>query len=91
MKILSLLFSLLLGAAVLLFFLQPWDRLEKMFGDTAKREAAAPQSTATVEAAPPKPAEAAPQPVAPAVGPNASTDPTTLMQIDEAENCTRAQ
>jgi endonuclease YncB( thermonuclease family) len=90
MKILSLLFSLLLGAAVLLFFLQPWDRLEKMLGDTAKREAAAPQSTAAVEAAPPKPAEAAPPPVAPAVAPNAPTDPTTPMLANEKAEAERS-
>lgn len=90
MKILSLLFSLLLGAAVLLFFLQPWDRLEKMFDDTVKREAAAPQSTAAVEAAPPKPAEAAPPPVAPAVGPNAPTDPATHMLANEKAEAERS-
>ena len=85
MKILSLLFSLLLGAGVLLFFLQPWDRLEKMFDDTAKREAAAPQSTAAVEAAPPKPAEAAQPPVAPAVGPKAPDPKTNLLANETAE------
>ena len=85
MKILSLLFSLLLGAAVLLFFLQPWDRLEKMFDDTAKREAAAPQSTAAVEAAPPKPAEAPPPLVAPAMGPNAPDSKTNLLANEKAE------
>lgn len=84
MKILSLLFSLLLGAAVLLFFLQPWDRLEKMFGDTAKHEAAFPQSTAAVEAAPPKPAEAAP-PVAPAVAPKAPDPKTSLLANEKTE------
>ena len=30
MKTLSLLFSLLLGAAVFLIFVQPWDALEKL-------------------------------------------------------------
>ena len=74
MKILSLLFSLLLGAAVLLFFLQPLDRLEKMFGDTAKREAApakpsgAGEETAAVETAPPKRPEAAARPPASSAG-----------------------
>jgi hypothetical protein len=48
MKVLSLLFSLLLGAAVLLFFLQPWDRIEKMLGDSVTRETAPPESTAAV-------------------------------------------
>ena len=38
MKTLSLLFSLLLGAAVLLIFVQPWGALEKMLGVTATRE-----------------------------------------------------
>ena len=66
MKILSLLFSLLLGAGVLLFFLQPWDKIEKMLGDSVTRETAPLESTAAVEAAPPKPAEAAaPRPMAP--------------------------
>ena len=85
MKILSLLFSLLLGASVLLFFLQPWDRLEKIFGDKAKREAAAPQSTAAVEAAPPKPAEAARPPAAPAVAPKAPDPKTSLLANEKAE------
>lgn len=85
MKILSLLFSLLLGASVLLFFLQPWDRLEKMFDDTAKHEAAAPQSTAAVEAAPPKPAEAARPPAAPAVAPKAPDPKTSLLANEKAE------
>ena len=40
MKTLSLLFSLLLGAAVLLIFVQPWGALEKMLGATGTREAA---------------------------------------------------
>ena len=72
MKTLSLLFSLLLGAAVLLIFVQPWGALEKMLGPTATREAAPaepltpPDSTATVEATPAKPTEAAaPQPAIP--------------------------
>ena len=72
MKILSLLFSLLLGAGVLLFFLQPWDKIETMLGGIGRREAAPLESTAAVEAAPPKPAEAAaPPPVAPEVAPSA--------------------
>ena len=72
MKTLSLLFSLLLGAAVLLIFVQPWDALEKMPGVTATREAAPakpltpPEQTATVETTPAKPPEAAaPPPAAP--------------------------
>ena len=72
MKTLSLLFSLLLGAAVLFIFVQPWDALEKMLGPTATREAApakplaSPESTATVEATPAKPPEApTPQPAIP--------------------------
>jgi hypothetical protein len=40
MKTLSLLFSLLLGAAVLFIFVQPWGALEKLLGVTATREAA---------------------------------------------------
>jgi endonuclease YncB( thermonuclease family) len=90
MKILSLLFSLLLGAAVLLFFLQPWDRLEKMLGDTSVPEAAAPQSTAAMDAAPPKPAHAAPPPVAPAVAPNAPTDPKTNPLASEKPEAERS-
>jgi endonuclease YncB( thermonuclease family) len=72
MKTLPLLFSLLLGAAVLLIFVQPWDALEKMPGVTATREAAPakpltpPEQTATVETTPAKPPEAAaPPPAAP--------------------------
>ena len=72
MKTLSLLFSLLLGAAVLVIFVQPWGALEKMLGVTATREAAPakpltpPEQTAAVEATPAKPPEpAAPQPAIP--------------------------
>jgi hypothetical protein len=72
MKTLSLLFSLLLGAAVLVIFVQPWGALEKMLGVTTTREAAPakpltpPEQTATVEATPAKPPEAAaPQPATP--------------------------
>ena len=72
MKTLSLLFSLLLGAAVLVIFVQPWGALEKMLGPTATREAAPakpltpPEQTAAVEATPAKPPEAAaPQPATP--------------------------
>jgi endonuclease YncB( thermonuclease family) len=50
MKILSLLFSLGLGAAVLIFLLQPWDRLETMMG--RRSTAMAPdKSPATVSPA----------------------------------------
>ncbi len=90
MKVLSLLFSLLLGAAVLLFFLQPWDRLEKMFDDAAQREAAAPQSTATIAATPPKPADTASPPAAPAVAPNAPADPKTHMLANEKAESERS-
>ena len=72
MKTLSLLFSLLLGAAVLVIFVQPWGALEKMWGPTATREAAPAKpptpldSTAAVEATPAKPPEpAALQPAIP--------------------------
>jgi endonuclease YncB( thermonuclease family) len=95
MKVLSLLFSLLLGAAVLLFFLQPWDRIEKMLGDSVTRETAPPESTAAVEAAPPKPAEtAAPRPMA-AVAPNtppatAPADSRTHMLANEKAEAERS-
>ena len=93
MKILSLLFSLLLGAAVLLFFLQPLDRLEKMFGDTAKREAApakplgAGEETAAVETAPPQRPEAAARPPAtvPAEAPKAPDPKPNLLANEKAE------
>ena len=93
MKILSLLFSLLLGAAVLLFFLQPLDRLEKMFGDTARREAApakpsgAGEETAAVETAPPKRSEAAARPptAAPAEAPKAPDPQPNLLANEKAE------
>ena len=99
MKILSLLFSLLLGAAVLLFFLQPWDRLERMLGGTGTREAApakpsgAGEETAAVETAPPKLPEVrppAPTPVAPAVAPNTSTDPKTNLLANEKAEAERS-
>jgi endonuclease YncB( thermonuclease family) len=96
MKILSLLFSLLLGAGVLLFFLQPWDKIETMLGGTGRREAAPLEPTAAVEAAPPKPAEAAaPPPVAPAVASSAppgtaSTDPKTHMLANETAEAERS-
>jgi hypothetical protein len=84
MKILSLLFSLLLGVAVLLFFLQPWDKLESMLGTTGTREAApatplsTPESTAAVDAAPQKPPVAAEPPKAPDAKP-------TLLANEKAE------
>ena len=96
MKILSLLFSLLLGAGVLLFFLQPWDKIETMLGGTGRREAAPLEPTAAVEAAPPKPAEAAaPPPVAPAVASSAppgtaSADPKTHMLANEKAEAERS-
>src|SRR5262245_46264525 len=68
MKTLSLLFSLLLGATVLLIFVQPWDALEKLLVPAATRDAAPakpltpPDSTATVETTPAKPLEAAAAP-----------------------------
>jgi hypothetical protein len=74
MNTLSLLFSLLLGAAVLLIFVQPWGALEKMLGPTATREAAPakpltpPEQTATVEATPAKPPEAVAPPAPAARG-----------------------
>ena len=84
MKILSLLFSLLLGAGVLLFFLQPWDKIETMLGGIGRRQAAPLESTAAVEAAPPKPAEAAAPAVASSAPPGtASTDPKTHMLANE--------
>ena len=96
MKILSLLFSLLLGAGVLLFFLQPWDKIETMLGGIGRREAAPLESTAAVEAAPPKPAEAAaPPPVAPEVAPSAppgtaSADPKAHMLANEKAEAERS-
>jgi endonuclease YncB( thermonuclease family) len=96
MKILSLVFSLLLGAAVLLFFLQPWDRLEKMLGDTGGREAApakpsgAGEETAAVETAPPKLPDTASPPATPAVAPNARADPKTHMLANEKAEAERS-
>jgi len=89
MKILSLVFSLLLGAAVLLFFVQPWDKLEKMLGNTPSREAAPakpsapPESTAAVEA-PPKPAEPAP-PATPAETPKPDDPKAHMLANEKAE------
>jgi endonuclease YncB( thermonuclease family) len=100
MKILSLLFSLLLGAAVILFFLQPWDTIEKMMGTTGPREAAppkpstTPEPTATVETAPARPPQAAPpQPEAPPPeAPKAAepADPKTHMLAAEKAEAERS-
>jgi endonuclease YncB( thermonuclease family) len=99
MKTLSLLFSLLLGAAVLFIFVQPWDALEKMLGATETRKAAPakpltqPEQTATVETAPPKPPEAAPPPPAPSPpeAPKAAepADPKTHMLAAEKAEAER--
>ena len=96
MKILSLLFSLLLGAVVILFFLQPWDALEKMLGSSGPREAApakpsaAPEPAATAEAAPPKPQEPDPPqpPSSPPEAPKASEPAqpkTNMLAAEKAE------
>jgi endonuclease YncB( thermonuclease family) len=95
MKILSLLFSLLLGAAVLLFFVQPWDKLERMLGNTGAREAApakpstADESTAAVEATPAKPPAAAPPSAAPAEAPKPD-DPNAHMLANEKAEAERS-
>jgi endonuclease YncB( thermonuclease family) len=99
MKTLSLLFSLLLGAAVLFIFVQPWDALEKMLGATDTRKAAPakpltqPESTATVETAPAKPPEAAPPEPAPsppdASKPAEPADPKTHMLAAEKAEAER--
>ena len=91
MKILSLLFSLLLGAAVLLFFVQPWDKLEKMLGNTPSREAApakpstADEPTAAVEATSAKPAAAAPPSAAPAEAPKPGDPKAHMLANEKAE------
>jgi endonuclease YncB( thermonuclease family) len=96
MKILSFLFSLLLGAAVLLFFVQPWDRIESMLGSLVgwdagptKPQPASVDSTAAVETAPAtpavpsKPVEASDPPLA---EPAEASDPrTTLLANEKAE------
>ena len=99
MKTLSLLFSLLLGAAVLLIFVQPCGALEKMLGPRDTRKAAPakpltpPEQTATVETAPPKPPEAAPpQPAASppeAPKPAVPTDPKAHMLAAEKAEAER--
>jgi endonuclease YncB( thermonuclease family) len=97
MKTLSLLFSLLLGAAVLLIFVQPWGALEKMLGATATREAAPakplapPDSTAAVEATPTKPPEAPPSAVSPPEAPKAAepADPKAHMLAAEKAEAER--
>lgn len=99
MKTLSLLFSLLLGAAVLLIFVQPWDALERMLGVTATREAAPakpptpPEQTATVETTPAKPLEAAAPPpaVSPPEAPKAAepADPNAHMLAAEKAEAER--
>jgi endonuclease YncB( thermonuclease family) len=73
MKILSILFSLLLAAAVLIVFLRPWSALETLVGNAGKTESREPpanpsasgESTAAVNAGNPKPAEVTPKPVTP--------------------------
>ena len=95
MKVLSLLFSLLLGAAVLLFFLQPWAALERLLGDTVTHEAAPFESTAAVEEAPPQPSKAAPLPAGPTAMPSAPptaapTDPKTHMLANEKAEAERS-
>jgi endonuclease YncB( thermonuclease family) len=99
MKTLSLLFSLLLGAAVLFIFVQPWDALEKMLGATDTRKAAPakpltpPEQTATVETAPAKPLEASPPEPAPsppdASKPAEPADPKTQMLAAEKAEAER--
>ncbi|HSB59958.1 MAG TPA: thermonuclease family protein [Methyloceanibacter sp.] len=99
MKTLSLLFSLLLGAVVIIIFVQPWDALEKMLGPTGTREEApakpltAPEQTATVEATPAKPPEAAaPKPATPPPeAPKAAepADPKTHMLAAEKAEAER--
>jgi len=98
MKTLSLLFSLLLGATVLLIFVQPWDALEKLLVPAATRDAAPakpltpPDSTATVETTPAKPPEAAAAPpaVSPPEAPKAAepADPKTthMLGAEKAES-----
>jgi endonuclease YncB( thermonuclease family) len=97
MKTLSLLFSLLLGAAVLLIFVQPWDALEKMLGATDTPESAPAKPPAppelTAETAPPKPPEAAPpQAPSPPEAPKAvePTDPKTNMLAAEKAEAERS-
>ena len=92
-----MLFSLLLGAAVLVIFVQPWGALEKkMWGPTATREAApakppiTPDSTAVVEVTPAKPPEAAaPQPAIPPSKPPKAAEPADpkahLLASEKAE------
>jgi endonuclease YncB( thermonuclease family) len=100
MKVLSFLFSLLLGAAVLLFFVQPWDRIESMLGSLVgwdagptKPKPASVDSTAAVETAPAtpavpsKPVEAPDPPpsAAPAERAEAGDPRTTLLANEKAE------
>jgi len=96
MKALSLLFSLLLGAAVIIIFVQPWDALEKMLGAADTREAVPtrpltqPEQTATVETAPPEAAPPQPAP-SPPDAPKAAepADPKTHMLAAEKAEAER--
>lgn len=67
MKILSLFVSLLLGAAVLLVFLQPWDALQTSSHthDAPANPFASAESTTAVDTVTPKPAEVTPKPAMP--------------------------
>jgi endonuclease YncB( thermonuclease family) len=95
MKTLSLLFSLLLGAAVRVIFVQPWGALEKMWGPTTPqlRQASAPPGRPPRSGQSLRPSEAAaPQPTTPppeAPKPAEAADPKAHMLAAERAEAER--
>src|SRR5262245_43288026 len=101
MKVLSALFSVLLGAAVLLIFLRPWGALQTMWqrpsqGETSTvNPAASTPATAPTDTSASKPAGAVPAPKPPSASP--TPDPaksgetkTHLLANEQAETAQSA-
>jgi endonuclease YncB( thermonuclease family) len=101
MKVLSLLFSLLLAAAVLIILLRPWNALETLMGSAGRTESKEPpanppgsgNSTTAVNAGDPKPAVITSKPVTPPASatPEAAmpTEPKTHMLANEKAEAER--
>ena len=96
MKIFSLLFSLLLGAAVLLIFLRPWGAFETMWEGSGTHGAApahpppASESTAAVDTTSPKPPETHTKAATPSVAaapeaPKSAEPKTPLLATEQVE------
>ncbi|MGC1345822.1 MAG: hypothetical protein WA863_06870, partial [Methyloceanibacter sp.] len=101
MKVLSLLFSLLLAAAVLIILLRPWNAFETLMGSAGRTESKEPpanppgsgNSTTAVNAGDPKPAVITSKPVTPPASatPEAAmpTEPKTHMLANEKAEAER--